>query len=296
MTVLYLSFGADDYHLQTAHSIRSLRRTGYDGTVLVHTDSPAWFTSRRRFGKLRFELEAVDAAAIAAQCANGYFYKYKLALLLQKIAVPGARVLLTDSDTLFLKNPQTLLDAIGERQAVWVYENEGMVAEGSRELRAFYAHHAAEFATIWPPAMPIYNSGLVGVGHHDADWLWDAIALCDTLHREGAGINTFEQIALSAALWRAGRKPDIGFDWINHYYIFKSRMLRGLRLFERLGLSADWLTPEKVFFHEIRDGNAYLRSLAGARRHLTIMALRMGLVRFRALAARQRRHAGEARA
>lgn len=289
MTVLYLSFGADDYHLQTAHSIRSLRRTGYGGPVLVHTDSPGWFSSRARFGPLGFELEAVDATTIAAQCGNGYFYKYKLALLLQKIALPGARVLLTDSDTLFLKNPQSLLDAIGERQAVWVYENEGAVAEGSRELRAFHARHAAEFAAFWPVEMPIYNSGLVGVGHHDAGWLRDAVALCDTLHREDAGINTFEQIALSAALWRARRVPEIGFDWINHYYLFKSRMLRGLRLFERLGVSADWLTPEKVFFHEIRDGNAYLRSLAGRRRQLTITALRLGLVNFRTLAARQRR-------
>lgn len=288
MTVLYLSFGADDYHLQTAHSIRSLRHRGYRGAIRVHTDRADWFTARPRLMRHGLSLSAVSAAEIAAACSDGYIYQYKLVLLLQLIDAHPSGLLFTDSDTVFLRDPTPLFERIAAGQPV-VYEDEGALADGGRDLKDYYERHQADFAALWPRTMRLYNSGLIGVGPRDRAWLKETLALCESLKRADAKVHTFEQIALSVALHQAGITPYDGFAFINHYYLFKSRMLKALRLMDATGVHLPRLAPEKLRYWQVLRGNEYLCSEKARRTPLLRLAVRAGVVRFAQLAAWRRR-------
>jgi hypothetical protein len=213
--LVYLVFGANTYHQEAVFSIASaiagMRETpGQALDIQVFTDNPA------PYAQLPVRIRSLDKETRTQWSApHGYHFRTKH-VALRSVLAESECALLIDTDTFFHCSPLKLFDrvkpgtllcnAFGPRYGVFKQVPLYVVLAERLSARG-----------LADDAMPLLNSGVIGLMREDASVLDHSIALMDEFYPEVATSYTLEEFCLSVAAYRSKTVNECT-DLIHHYW------------------------------------------------------------------------------
>lgn len=220
--LLYLVYGRDTFYREARFSIVSalLRSREPDRLKIV-----VWCQHPDRFADLGVTTRLLDDSDLQ-QWAGEINYNHRSKPCLLKRALADAdKTVLVDTDTFFIQPPELLFEKINP--AVLLVDEilePWRTAAGGQLYRGF-SPHVQEYQL--DDAMPLINSGVIGVTGAHESLLDDTIELIDKIYLPGGKTFTTEQIALGMC---ARGKYDLRAQGgtIKHYWsrkhLFRSKI------------------------------------------------------------------------
>ena len=232
-TLVYLCYGEGPHVRETMFSLLTAFHFGSPQTAgfryVIYTDQPSLFAP---FG---VELRVLSDADLEAWLGGGsYKHRRKTACILDALERFAGVILFVDCDTYFIKSPEALFDRIGPgRSCLHALERPNLARSASDIDKAlhrlvsttsFKRPDGGDFA--FPPDLPMWNTGVVGLHAADVALIRDTLCLTDQIGTAladsgletelGAPIHHIEQFATGLVLQHNSLSEAI--DVVFHYW------------------------------------------------------------------------------
>lgn len=206
--LVYLSFGADTYHMEAFFSVVSaISRTQKEGKsdfdINVYTDNPAFY-SRLPVNVYPIEKEWFGPF--------GYVFRAKHVVLLACMASYDKSCLI-DTDTFFKRSPSLLFGKVKERATLCNAINESPTRYLDDKLKGILIENG-----VYQDRFLHMNSGVIGLCKSSKEVLERSVQIIDTLHPELKHLYTLEEVALSVASSVMRFESDTCENIIHHYW------------------------------------------------------------------------------
>jgi hypothetical protein len=225
--ILYLAHGAESVCLQTVFSILTLYYHAggkfTDFSVVLYTDNSEFF--RKYFTEADVAIEKLTKEQIVdLMGAYAFVHRVKTLVIKNCFAKYNRDILYLDGDTMFLKNPASLLQEITSKRSIMNSDEYDMQDGGIHELQHWFDLRTAIRANTFtlhakafkiPLATRMWNAGVLGISYSNAPLLDDIVDLTDQLYAKCPLFNV-EQFATSFLLQTTMEVISTG-DCILHY-------------------------------------------------------------------------------
>jgi hypothetical protein len=195
--LIYLVYGPDRFYREALFSVISALLRSRDRSrlnIVVYCQQAHWFAD------LPVATEPITEADLE-QWAGAIGYNHRSKPCLMRRALPRAeKTALIDTDTFFLQAPEQLFERI-ERGCLLVDQvNHSWRDEDNDWIYRYIGPYLDEYPV--DDAMPVVNSGVIGLTRHDSALIDDTIALIDRVYLPARKTFTVEQVALGIAAYR----------------------------------------------------------------------------------------------
>jgi hypothetical protein len=210
-------------------------------TYLIYTDQPSLFD---RWKNTDLNLEVVPTPFERIQSWYGprqFLWRAKIMAIRDALQRTGGNVLYCDTDTY----PRQDLGALFRRLdagELFMYENEGYIDKAAYPHFHMYHIRFAEHPTLRvgsriyeiPLTTPIWNAGVIGIGHTQAPIIDEVLAFCDALYEEWPFV-AVEQFSMGYIFENSSNGCTAAKDFLYHYWAVRRYALLLDRLFEFYG-------------------------------------------------------------
>ncbi len=195
--LLYLVYGSDVYYREARFSIVSaLLRSQNPGRLNI----VVWCQHPEQFDDLPVTTRRLDDSTLQQWAGEIQYNHRSKPCLLKRALADAAKTLLIDTDTFFIKAPELLFAKLGpgvllvdEIQEPW------RTAVGGQVYREFSPYLQQ---CLPDNAMPLINSGVIGMTTAHAPLVDATIELIDKIYHPAGKIFITEQFALGVCAWK----------------------------------------------------------------------------------------------
>ncbi len=224
--LLYQAYGNQDVVNEALLSILShLRQPGSPATVLIYTDSEAYFRSVLGPEPAVAYVPIAAAQWRAWRGAIDFVHRVKIEVLRHAAARFTGRLLYVDTDTIITRPLAEVFAALGRGER-FMHVAEGRLGDDNplnRKLNRALSTPAGQGALVGRrvgPATRLYNAGALGLRlPADAPLLDEVLALTDRLYAFYPK-HVMEQLAFGI-VWAAAGPVREAAPWICHYWDLK---------------------------------------------------------------------------
>lgn len=242
MTLVYQAYGREDIIRQSLFSILTFLRWNLPHKVLVYTDQEAQVRDFFQ-GFSQVQVVALSADQIKKwRGAIDFVHRVKIEVLLDAVERSKDSILYMDGDTVFLKNPETMIGLVGPGQQV-MHVMESRLDQARDPLTKKMAKfcRAETFAlkrgtVAIPLATEMWNAGVIGLHSSRANLLERILDLTDVAYARYQK-HVIEQLAVSYFLQSTG-KVVAAEPWVLHYWQTKEIWQARIDAFLRQYLNA----------------------------------------------------------